>query len=383
MMTTVETAANLPNPFDNLPADDLAERLPELEWIMDGIKNGAHLLLRGDAGMGKTTLIDRATHGLAEQGAGHLFKVDATQPPSQIVQQLEQWAHQLKNGLSAVLPSGAAEGNIPLLSPGLNGPEQVLPTLKLLDQIAAKSGAALGVCFDNFKSDSSRGPHPLMTDLNAALSQLRHLGLIVATDEKVSPFNSPVERRELGPIEPTNLAKTINRQFAGLKNVAADLGQVCVELGGPNTAEIIHLAGKTFDAAKQAGRATVDLVHHAFEENLREYAPAFARIWTNLSTAERALLGKVAKAVEQFTTPENLTKLADTSFAAVSLMQKGLLGQLPNGVLYLVSSAFRDWSAQMSLHLDASATLPVAGPKALQFNFGVNATASHVANVHP
>jgi hypothetical protein len=257
---------NAQNPFNTeQPAsgERFAGRAEELDWIFHGLRERAQMFLHAPAGMGKRSLVLQAITSLVRQNLAQGAQLDLTRD-----------THDNELGLASLLRHLAEIRR-----------NRETPVLVVVHNI------------QNVHYLTGRGER-LQDELNRALEGVHKSAQLFTGDRSVSPdlvraTVAPGLRaewaRELGPVQPKSMASMIDGAFAKGGIPAAGLGTQCVQGAGPNTRDIVDLAGRTYDLSMK-GRVSQNL---SVEAALR-VAMAERRVQARLSFGRQ---GKEGEAV--------------------------------------------------------------------------------------
>ena len=356
-----------PNPFEfgrELSPDELVDRDGELAALTRIAANRGKCFFIGPRRFGKTSILAALEHRLARRGIA-VIRCDA-----EAFESLALLAQALLTAAARTLtgPAAAAGARIKKilarLRPELTydvithkltvslagaerAPEATLPVLtEVLDgieRLAADRGKPVLVILDEFQQVIKEGGESAERQIRAAIQRHRHVGYIFAgsqtrlladlTSDPERPFWKLGERRFLGPIPREDFRPFLARGFTrfGFSTTPEGIERIL------DTAEDVpynvqRLASACWERLRTRAdrRLTASAVDDALREVVRNDHPAYTRLWTNLTQAQK----KALKAVIAEHGRELLARaVADRYGIATSTMQRALQALDTLGIL--------------------------------------------------
>lgn len=308
------------------------DRDRELKRISESMRaRGAKLIVSGERRMGKTSAIALAleTHR-DDDGFGILADVSTASTPADFANRIlsasarefdRRWKDRLMGFLRRLRPEvtlGADAAGVPTASFGLGLREasfdqqyQTLAgVLDALDQVAAELEHPFVVVLDEFQEIFALGDEQAEWRLRGIVQHHQHLSYVFAgskpslirrVQQKNRAFYQLADRLPFGPIDPELFASWIDRRLLEHGVKADGAGEAIVRLAGPRTRDVVQLARKTFDLARDAGDATEGAIRAAFHELIEEEDDSVRLYWAGLSPAQQNVLRAIAAGETQLT----------------------------------------------------------------------------------
>jgi hypothetical protein len=322
----------VPNPFvygEVVPAQAFADRVEELNRLVEDLTAGQKVFLISPRRYGKSSLIRRAMAAVERQG---LLTVELTVASySSYLAFLEGFARELasvqtpwdrardwlREALGASRPevrfeADAAGGHLSVAFPGERSSREVerlaADVFALPGRLAAARGRGLVVALDEFQAIGGFNGGSVEHALRAAIQHQRAVGYVFAGSEPTlmermlgpkRPFYKagPVMRLDKIPAE--EFAAFLEARFAK-SGVRAEpgLGAAIVELAGNLPYDVQRLAHEAWDDAHAAGRAKIgqEDLHRTLRRLLAQQEPVFEELWQRLTLVQRATLRAVVLA---------------------------------------------------------------------------------------
>lgn len=366
------------NPFDILSlatGEGLFGRGDELDWLMNGIKQQARLLLFGEEGMGKSSLLEQAGKSLGQQSAGWMIRLDLSlhrssadlagalgQANNQLQRLSGNTPHQGVLGDAGKRPS--REQSLPPKSSSTAGregrPDDFMQKLNELNAFALSQKRPVVIVVDSCHEMGRFGGEHFESTLMAAVENHSAMAYTLCGDGHGSnPASLGMQRLQggfnvhhLGQLDPRAFAQHIDKQFQSAGIVTRGVGAACVDCAASNTAQTVELAQRTFNLSFQARFANEATVKAALGQAVDTKKDHFAQVWSGLSPNEHNIMRRVAKAGgEGLLGPDAHSQSGlqtdEQARAAIhSLVDKRLLDPAgPTGVK-MHSAAMKQWTLQ-------------------------------------
>ncbi|HEU5078719.1 MAG TPA: ATP-binding protein [Opitutaceae bacterium] len=380
-------------------ATDVAGREDEINWLTQQLGEAARVVLSGPAGMGKSTIVRQALIQTAERHDAVALRLDldryatfgaaldtlsqsvaafaanpgALNPNSKMLG--ESRASIIGDSFSKSEKAPFATAREPN-STGLSF-EEARRLGQSLDQFTRAAGSRnLRAVFVLESSQRLRelGGASALTALDRSMADQSRLAFVFCSQQTFLEAarrdfsigeNSGGQSRALDRVNPVSLARWINEKFA-LAGVLADgVGEICTQLGGPRTADVIELAKATLETAATVGRATVATVQKVMNRFAQRDAANSASQWAALTRDEQRFVADVVQQSRK--EPVSMATLLDRFSVGqaeqhgveFSLLKKGVLEKLPSGQLFVRSATFAYWSAEHVQRVRGMSFVPV------------------------
>jgi hypothetical protein len=320
------------NPFvygEVVPAPAFADRVEELNRLVEDLTAGQKVFLISPRRYGKSSLIRRAMAAVERQG---LLTVELTVASySSYLAFLEGFARALasvqtpwdkarewlREALGAARPEvrfepDAAGGQLVVAFPGDRSRRDIerlaADVFALPGRLAVARGRGLVVALDEFQAIGGFNGGSVEHALRAAIQHQRNVGYVFAGSEPTlmermlgpkRPFYKagPVMRLDKIPAE--EFAAFLEARFArsGVRPEVG-LGLAIVELAGNLPYDVQRLAHEAWDDAHAAGRTRIgqDDLHRTLRRLLAQQDPVFEELWQRLTLVQRATLRAVVLA---------------------------------------------------------------------------------------
>jgi hypothetical protein len=322
----------VPNPFvygEVVPAQAFADRVEELNRLVEDLTAGQKVFLISPRRYGKSSLIRRAMAAVERQG---LLTVELTVASySSYLAFLEGFARDLasvqtpwdrardwlREALGAARPEvrfepDAAGGQLSVAFPGERSPREIerlaADVFALPGRLASARGRGLVVALDEFQAIGGFNGGSVEHALRAAIQHQRTVGYVFAGSEPTlmermlgpkRPFYKAGPVMRLDKIPPEEFAAFLEARFAK-SGVRAEpgLGAAIVELAGNLPYDVQRLAHEAWDDAHAASRAKVgqEDLHKTLRRLLAQQEPVFEELWQRLTLVQRATLRAVVLA---------------------------------------------------------------------------------------
>ncbi|MDR1989548.1 MAG: hypothetical protein LBQ09_04875, partial [Acidobacteriaceae bacterium] len=320
------------NPFvygEVVPAAAFANRVVELERLVQDLASGQKVFLISPRRYGKSSLIRRALAVMSRRGA---IPIEVTVSSfSSYVAFLEGYTRaiaatetrpdRLRDWLGTAITSARAEiryessssasrtGSMAVSFPGVRSERDVSQLAQEVFELPARLAHARGrkvvVALDEFQAILGFNGGSVEHTLRAAVQHQRDVAYVFAgsepslMEEMLTPKRpfykaGPVMRLEKIPAD--EFAAFIDDRFSrsGLRPEPG-LGAAIVDLASNLPYDVQRLAHETWDGVRAASRrrATLDDLHEALKRLLVEQDILFEATWRRLTLAQRAVLRAV------------------------------------------------------------------------------------------
>ena len=347
-----------PNPFEfgrELTPGELVDREEELTALARIAANRGKCFLIGPRRYGKTSILAALESRLARRGITVLrCDAEAYESLALLAQALLAAAARSLSGpaatagarvkrfFGALRPELTYDVSTHKLTVSLAGaeraPEATVPVLtEVLDgieRLAADRGKPVLVVLDEFQQVIKEGGESAERRIRAAIQRHRHVGYIFAgsqtrlladlTSDPERPFWKLGERRFLGPIPRADFRTFLARGFTryGFRTTPEGIERI-LDAAEDVPYNVQRLASVCWERMRTRAdrRLTIEAVDEALREVVRNDNPAYTRLWTNLTQAQK----KALKAVIAERGRELLARaVADRYGIATSTMQRAL-----------------------------------------------------------
>jgi|GEM_PF-4675904 len=401
------------NPFDPMSfalGDDLFGRQDELSWLMNGIRQQAQLLLFGGEGMGKSSLLEQAGMALAQRHEGWMIRLDLSlhRSTDDLVGSLKSATHQLQRspeqawqlgvlgdgGKKPVREQNRTSAAYPRSGDGSLSPD-LFRTLGELNAFALGQRGSVVVAFDSCQEMHRFGGERFENTVMAAVEShagMSHIlcgdehGLKAQSTEGMRTLQGAFQVEKLGPLEPHAFARWIDARFQSSAIVTRGVGAACVDLAGPNTAQTVELAQRTFELSFRARFANEATVQAALGQAVAAKTDQFAQTWSSLSAQERSVLLAIGKGGGQGLLEPNAYRRCglasdDQARSAIhSLVDKRLLDPTGPAGVRIQSAAMKRWTLQAHLGFGKEQKPDGSTAQALAFSLNFQRFTSSVKN---
>jgi hypothetical protein len=169
-----------------------------------------------------------------------------------------------------------------------------------------------------------------------------------------------------GPMDPEHLRGWVNDGMEGGGVRHQDMARWILALAGNRTRDVAQLARKTFQLAREEGRADADTVRQAFLEIIADESEPLRALWVSYAGTEEKVLRAVASGTESLMAADTLQRFglassAAASKAAANLVAEGVLVQEGPGDYRFDNPFQKGWVIQHALP-DAGIHLPATHP---------------------
>lgn len=316
------------NPFQfgrELDASELVDRERELEMIERAITNRGKFFLMGPRRFGKTSILSAVERRVSTRGAVVLrYDAEAYETTALLAQALLTGAARKLAGpldrvgdkvrgvfgrlrpevhydlaeqrLSVTIGEAEREAQVPILTQVLDG----------IDAMAADATDPVAVIIDEFQQIVAEGGEVAEKQLRAAVQTHRNVAYVFAgsktrlladmTGDPGRAFWKLGERHFLGPVPRADFIAFLRRGFETYGHNAADetLGRL-IEVAEDVPYNIQRLAYVAWERLRVEPGApfTAGVVDDALKTIVTQEHPAYAQLWTSLTTVQK----KVLKAV--------------------------------------------------------------------------------------
>lgn len=388
------------NPFDITAlamGDNFFGREDEMSGLLKGIQEQAQLLLFGGEGMGKSSLLENAGTILAQRNQGWMIRIDLS-----LHQNLGEVAGALQNATDQLSHSSGVPQRLGVLgdrgkAPVREGAKSGVPStsrspssdlvgaLGRLNAVALRSNRSIAVAFDACHEMGRFGAEQFEAALMASVethSAMSHIlcgnehGLRTHSSEGMRTLLGAFSGEKLAPLEPHSFAQWIDARFQSAGTVSRGVGAACVDLGGPNTAQTVELAQRSFDLSLRARFANEATVQTALNQMVSAKNEVFDGIWKGLSAPERSVMQTVAKGGGRGLLEPNafqrcgLRSDEQARSAIHSLVEKRLLDPAGPAGMRIQSAAMKRWTLQA--HLSLGREQRQSGLSAQQLTFSLS-----------
>lgn len=319
----------MPNPFvygEIVPLAAFADRVEELNRLVDDLRNAQKVFLISPRRYGKSSLIRRALASLERRGAltvevtvashssylsfleGYARAIASVQTP------WERGVAWLKEALAGVRPEirvdrDAAGGRLIVAFPTAATPrdvERLAPDVFALPgKLAQARRRSVVVALDEFQAIAGFDGGSVEHALRAAIQTQREVGYVFAGSEPSlmermlgpkRPFYKAGPVMRLGRIPPEEFSAFVEARFSrsGIKPDTG-LGTAIVELAGNMPYDVQRLAHEAWDDVKAEGRkrVTQEDLHRTLKRLLAQNDTVFEEVWQRLTLVQRATLRAV------------------------------------------------------------------------------------------
>ena len=329
-------------------------REEELKRILDTFRAPtAKLVVYGERRMGKTSALAVAL-GDYEEEAGIGFMADLSTAST-----VADMANRVLDAASKALGRrwkdvvtdlvrrigvGVTLGTDPLtglptvnLDVGLrnaNVAEQRATLGRVLDSIehaAEDRDINIAIVLDEFQEIHRFGGEEAEWHLRGAIQHHQRLSYILSGSKpnlvrrmlgKGRAFYGFFDKLPFGAIEPERLASWIDERISehGMKNPVA--GADIVSIAGPRTRDVVRLARRTFELARNTSKVDRKVVDQAFLEVVQEEDDSIRFLWEGLTSHQQNVLRAVSAAETGLTTAESLRRFSLSSSATSQTANK-------------------------------------------------------------
>jgi hypothetical protein len=376
------------NPFvygEVVPAAAFADRVVELDRLVDDLAAGQKVFLISPRRYGKSSLVRHALAAMARRGA---LTVDVTVSSfSSYVAFLEGYARALvavetkgnraRTWLREMIKSARAEvqytveagplGALSVSFPGVRSDRDISrlaqEVFALPARLAETRGRNVVVALDEFQAIAGFNGGSVEHALRAAVQHQRNVGYVFSGSEP------SLMERMLGPKRPFYKAGPVIRldripaaefadfidarfQHSGIRPEAG-LGAAIVDLAGNLPYDVQRLAHETWDEVRTGGRrkATLDDLHQALRRLLAQQQTMFEAAWQRLTLPQRSVLRAVVLEdghellSAEVRTRHRLGGASSVQYALASMLRDDLISR-EAGRYVVVDSLLREWVAR-------------------------------------
>ena len=363
------------------------DRTAEMRRIRDALRRPASkLLVYGYRRMGKSSALALAVHQATRRG-GHAFLADLSTASTladmsnRILQSAtralgRRWkdvATALVERLQVtvtIAPDRATGLLIPTVSVALRRADiedqraALGRVLDAVDALARDRGTSIGIVLDEFQDIARFGGEDAEWHLRGVIQHPQHVSYVLAGSrphlirrmlEPGRAFYDMLDVMHFGPMDPDHLAAWLERRMRDAGVEAPGVGRHIVEIAGPRTRDIVHVALTCFDIAAPAGTATTDDADRAFAEAVAERDDAFRDFWAQLTVHQQNVLRAVAATADGPTRAATMERFSLASSSAVTqalatFVEDGRLVRRDDGGGYEFDSPFlRAWVVRNAL----------------------------------
>ena len=135
------------------------------------------------------------------------------------------------------------------------------------------------------------------------------------------------ELLSFGPLDPEHLRRWVNDGMSGGGVRHQGIARWVLALAGDRTRDVAQLARKTFQLAREEGRADVDAVRQAFLEIIDDESEPLRALWVSYAGTEEKVLRAVASGTESLMAADTLQRFGIASSAAASEAAANLIAE--------------------------------------------------------
>ncbi len=370
----METPAN-PFVYDRpVVPEDLVDREPELQLLLNLAESGQSARLSAPRRFGKTTLVRKAIAEVEKQGlVGVYVDLDRVVSIDAVSERIERaYRSQLQGAVKRTAANviRTLRPRVAVGAPGVKG--EVAPALeadsrrileRMLDlpiDLYAKTGRRTLVVLDEFQ-DVLRVGRELEGILRSHIQHQTteasyvfagsHPGLMLTLfSDREKPFFGQARPVELEPLEDGDLGEYIAKRFEETGRDPGDALDPLLELvrGHPQRAMLV--AHHLWEATPPGQTAGLEEWAGVLEAVDRELSEAFERTWDRLNASESRVLAALSLSDETLFAERTLAHFGLTKSSAEKgrdkLLAFGDLRRAPNGAAILVDPLFERWVQQ-------------------------------------
>lgn len=340
---------------------------------------GAKMMVYGQRRMGKTSTLDNAVEAV-NAGGGHAFLADIS-----TVTTVADMANRILDGatkilgrrwttfisdfvtrfqggvkvapdpvtglLGASLELGVRQENLEVQQASL---ARVLDTL---NDLAKARGVTLGLVLDEFQEITRLAGEQGEWHLRGVMQHHHNMSYIVAGSQpallqamagKDRAFYDLLDHHAFGPIDRDHMSAWIDERMRSVGLVPNGAGQVCVDVAGARTRDIVRLARKCVDIAPDGAVVDHLTVASALQEIIDEAADQSEAWWSKLTPTQQNVLRAVAATDQGLTTKATRKRFAlesgSVSNTLKAFVEDGRLARTVHGSGYCFDSPFlRGW----------------------------------------
>jgi hypothetical protein len=376
------------NPFvygEVVPAAAFADRVVELDRLVDDLAAGQKVFLISPRRFGKSSLVRHALAAMARRGA---LTVDVTVSSfSSYVAFLEGYARALvaaetkgsraRTWLREMIKSARAEvqytvdagplGALSVSFPGVRSERDISRLAQEVFALPARLAEARSrnvvVALDEFQAIGGFNGGTVEHALRAAVQHQRNVGYVFSGSEPSlmermlgpkRPFYKAGPVIRLDRIPAAEFADFIEARFlhSGVRPEAG-LGAAIVDLAGNLPYDVQRLAHETWDEVRTGGRrkATLDDLHQALRRLLEQQQTMFEAAWQRLTLPQRSVLRAVVLEdghellSAEVRTRHRLGGASTVQYALGSMLRDDLISR-EAGHYVVVDSLLREWVAR-------------------------------------
>lgn len=235
--------------------------------------------------------------------------------------------------------------------------ETLARVLDSLEAMCEQREISLGMVLDEFQEINRFGGEEAEWHLRGILQHHRCLSYVVAGSrthliqrmtDRGGAFYKLFDVLSFGPMDAEHLARWIDERLAEAGVTGADAGTEIVRLAGPRTRDVVQLARKAFDVARDTPTLGRETVNRAFVEVVQDESDPLRALWNGYSEAQKRVLRAVAAGTDGLTADRTLRRFSLKSSAAASratgrLIELGVLEQAGPGDYRFDSPFQRGW----------------------------------------
>ena len=236
--------------------------------------------------------------------------------------------------------------------------------LDTIDALADERGENIGIVLDEFQEIAEIGGERAEWQLRGTVQHHQHVSYIFAGSKphlvgrmlsSGRAFYQLADEYQFGPIEPRHLSDWIDERMAAVGLEPQGAGQICVEVAGPRTRDVVALVRKCVDRLDAGGRADREVIRDAFMELIEEKDEGVRIWWSSLTQVQQNVLRAVAGSTAGLTSGQtrvrfSLPSTGSASNAAKALLNAGHLVRTDNGSGYVFDNPFvRGWVVMHAL----------------------------------
>jgi hypothetical protein len=249
--------------------------------------------------------------------------------------------------------------------------------LDALEQMFAARGEAFTVVLDEFQEIHGIGGEQAEWRLRGVAQHHQHLSYVFAgsrtslirrMQSRNRAFYQLADRLPFGPIDPAHMAGWIDSRMAEGKVRSAGAGAMIVSLAGPRTRDIVQLARKAFDLARESRQVSEQVIVASFRELIAEEDDTIRLYWDGLTPGQQNVLRAIAAGEPQLTGQGAQRRFALSSPPAVKktadkFEEDGVAFRSDDGTYQCDSPFVRGWLIHhalpdLGLHWDAAKLPP-------------------------